>query len=113
MKRLGSRAGLKRLACLRVGGPPSGRAGRADGMSRAVPPSRQAAPAAEFLRRSGLRLPALILLEVASPFWPLIQQALWVAHPALSPWAGDRLLLWANRLEDGEAFEAARQRLAE
>lgn len=70
-----------------------------------------AVPAAE-LRRRGLHLPALLLLEVASPFWLLIQQALLVAHPIAAPWAGDRLLRWAGRLEDGEALEEARRRLA-
>ncbi|HOG46811.1 MAG TPA: hypothetical protein PLJ35_13025 [Anaerolineae bacterium] len=63
------------------------------------------------LARRGLQAPALFLLDVAQPFRLLIQQALLVAHPLLSPWAGERLLHWADALQDDEALEAARQEL--
>jgi len=88
----------------------------ADGIARAERGSAGTAEvdrvpgwAAEFLRRRGLQWPVLLLLDLASPFRLLIQQALWVAHPALSPWLGDRLLLWASQLDDGEALERARR----
>jgi|GEM_PF-3324508 len=66
---------------------------------------------AGFLRRRGLEWPAILLVEVASPFRLLIQQALWVAQPALSPWLGDRLHLWAGRLDDDRALEEVRRLL--
>lgn len=77
-----------------------------------VPPSPgTAGRVAAFLRRRGLEWPAILLVEVASPFRLLIQQALWVAQPALSPWLGDRLHLWAGRLDDDQALEKVRRLL--
>jgi hypothetical protein len=51
--------------------------------------------------------PAVFLLQVARPLHLLLQQALFVAHPLLQPWFDDRLLLWADLLEDSEALERA------
>ncbi len=62
--------------------------------------------------RRHLQAPALFLLELARPFHLLMQQALYVAHPLLRPWIGDRALLWADLLEDAEAIEQARDLLA-
>ena len=53
----------------------------------------------------GLQAPALFLLETARPFHLLIQQALLVACPLLSPRRGERLLFWADLLEDPEALD--------
>ena len=53
----------------------------------------------------GLEAPALLVLEAARPFHFLIQQALYVAHPLCRPWLGERLALWADLIEDGEALE--------
>ncbi len=64
------------------------------------------------LARRGLQAPAILLLDVAQPFHLLLEQALLLAHPILSPWSGERLLCWAALLHDGEALTEARRLLA-
>jgi hypothetical protein len=59
-----------------------------------------------------LQAPAMFLLEVARPFHLLIQQAFLASHPLLSPWLGNRLLVWADLLEDTGTLERALQLLA-
>lgn len=66
----------------------------------------------EGLACRGLEVPALFLLEVASPFRLLIQQALLMAQPLLSPWAGDGLRRWTDLLDDDEALAEVQRRLA-
>lgn len=105
MRRLAERAAQAAL-CHRPAGAPAG------AVAATEPPPGRADQGLGLLWRRRLQLPALLLLEVASPFWLLIQQALLVAHPIVAPWAGDRLLRWAGGLEDGEALEEARRRLA-
>lgn len=83
----------------------------------AAPPARAGADDAlatlvEGLGRRGLEVPALFLLEVASPFRLLIQQALLMAQPLFSPWAGQALRSWAGLLDDGEALAEVERRLA-
>ncbi len=62
--------------------------------------------------RHDLQAPALFVLEAARPFHLLLQQALYVAHPLLRPWLGDRPAVWAELLDDPGTLEQARQLLA-
>jgi hypothetical protein len=79
-----------------------------------VPPGshRAAGALVDGAARRGLEIPALLLLELALPFRVLIQQALLLAQPLLSPWAGDRVYDWAGLLDDEDALAEARRRLA-
>ena len=60
----------------------------------------------------GLEVPAMMLLETARPFHLLIQQAFFLTHPLLRPWLGDRPLLWAHMLEDGDLLDRVLDLLA-
>ncbi len=78
-----------------------GRAGAEDELTALV----------DGLAGRGLETPALFLLEVASPFRLLVQQALLVAQPLLSPWAGDGMRRWARLLDDDAALAEVERRL--
>lgn len=66
----------------------------------------------EAVTRCRLTAPALFLLEAVRPCRLLVQQGLWMAHPLLRPWFGERALVWADLLEDPAALERALRQAA-
>lgn len=61
------------------------------------------------LGRLGLQDFALLLLDIAEPFTPLIGQALWVLQPSLGlVMDRQRVGEWAKRMENPEAMTQLR-----